>query len=167
LGLVVDREMLHTLGMWHRELFYLEQVSEFPLPVAVIGSVPEGFVQVSKNWVTPAQIKEGADRFQSELLRLAWNETYDPEGASEDELFRRIREGASPYGINHFKGLKTVRKMLRLSRRACWQWVFRRTNESVFGRCNMSYGRRVWINQDMLGGCSRHVEFSRGVSVTK
>jgi hypothetical protein len=163
LGLSVDREMLHSLGMWHRELFYLEQPVERPLPVLVSGGVPEGFVQVQASKIGPDLARQGEDRFKSALLHLAWTEPYDPKNFNDDAIFRRIREGASPYGINHFKGIGKVRRMLRCSRRTLWKWVYLRCNESLFGRERSQRGKCVWVSQDMLCSIRQYVNFVKPV----
>jgi len=155
----LDQEMLRSLGLWHRELYYLEQVVERPLPSLVKGGVPDGFVQVSRHRISSSDASEGKSRFQAALISYAWNEPYDPSAFTEDQLFRAIREGCSPYGINHFGRLQIVRRMLRLSRRQMWQWVFIRANESCFGRIRPQFGKRVWVHEDMLASLTQHVDF--------
>jgi hypothetical protein len=165
LGLSLDRHMLQRVGLWHRELYYLEQDLEPPLPVMRTGGVPEGFVQVSKHRVSPDMVREGESRFGAALVHSNWHDPYDPKESDVDELMRAIREGCSPYGINHFKGLAKVRRMLRLSRSQCWQWCNIRRNASVFGRVRMQKEKRVWVALDMLEGLSVHIEFVKALSV--
>lgn len=163
LGLCADREMLHCLGMWHRELFYLEPVIERPLPSLVKGGVPDGYVQVNKSWLSPEMLTEATTRFYSALTSFAWTEPYDPKTQDDDALFAAIREGCSPYGINHFTRLHVVRRMLRLTRREMWQWVYIRRNESVFGRVRPEKAKRVWVHEDMLGSLRQHVFFVKPI----
>jgi hypothetical protein len=163
LELVVDREMLHSVGLWHRELFYLEQDQEPALPLFVKGGVPDGFVQVSSNRVSPDMVVEGRNRFNRAQYVRAWDEFYYREEYDEDAMFRAIREGCSPYGINHFRGLARIRRMLRLSRRQLWIWVYIRKNDRFFGRRRWEKGSLVWVHEDMLCNLRQHVDFVKSV----
>jgi hypothetical protein len=155
--------MLHRLGLWHRELFYLENDVESPLPRLVDGKAPDGFVKVSKHLVAAEVARENSSRFKRALTDLAWSEPYDCRSKDEDSLFVAIREGCSPYGINHFKGLKVVRGMLRLTRKALWQWVYIRKNASVFGRVRPEKKERVWLHEDSVDLVSRRVVFCKAI----
>jgi hypothetical protein len=158
LGLDLDEGDLRSIGLWNRELFYLEQDREVPLPRMASGGVPKGFVKVSAHRVSPEMVKEGEDRFNSALLHYNWNEPYDREEYSEDQAFRMIREGCSPYGINHFN-VKVIRKMLRLTRSQLWKWVYLRSNRDVFYRSRGEKKKEVWVHEDMLATLKQHVEF--------
>jgi len=163
LEMKVDQGLLRRRGLWHRELYYLEQDVEQPLPLLEKGGVPEGFVQVSASRVSVDMATEGRNRFNAALYAQCWNEPYDPKSSSEDVRLAAVREGCSPYGINHIKGLAKIRQMLRLSRNKLWKWVFLRSNESVFGRVRWSRPKRVWVSLDMLSGLRQHVDFVKAI----
>jgi len=155
LGLAVDREMLHASGMWHRELFYLEQAVERPLPYVSSDTViPSGWVQVSNSWLSPESVIEWKRRWADECVEHAWHGNFSPCDVSEDTLLGRIREGQSPYGLGTLMSRK-VRGMLRMSRSAAWRWVNLRRNESVFGRVRWKKGGGVWVRVDLLASRSQ------------
>lgn len=150
LGLAVDREMLHITGMWHRELFYLEQVVEKPLPFISSNTViPVGWVQISANWLPLEDIKEWQRKWSDACVEWSWHGSFSPCDVSEDTLIALIRRGCSPYGLGTLMSAK-VRGMLRLSRNKAWRWVNQRRNESVFGRVRWKRGRGVWVDLDLL-----------------
>jgi hypothetical protein len=132
LGLAVDEGMLRDGKLWHRELFYLEQIEEPILP-AQSGSVPPG-------WHAESTWKFSVDE------RRAWEALY--RGAVDDHRWHgviplvtddtemeSIRQGCVPYGLP--PGRK-YRRMLGLSRSSAWNWFCRRRNASVFGRVRFS-----------------------------
>jgi len=148
LGLAVDREMLHAVGMWHRELFYCEQAVEKPLPfISKNMVIPEGWVQVSRNWISDTKFWQ--DMWTDACVSHAWHADFSPEDVSEDTAVARIRQGCSPYGLGTLMSIK-VRGMLGLTRSAAWRWVNQRRNESVFGRTRWSKGKGVWVRVDLL-----------------
>jgi len=158
LGLAADREMLQAVGLWHRELFYCEQVTERPLPfVSSTTVIPKGWIQVSKNWLSSEAVEDWQRRWADACVDHAWNGSMKPCDVSEDTFVGLIREGCSPYGIGTLMSAK-VRGMLRLSRNAAWKWVNLRRNESVFGRTRWKKGDRVWVEADLLESRSQ-VEF--------
>jgi len=158
LGLVVDREMLQVNNLWQRELFYLEQVMERPLPC--LNSelvVPDGWKQVSSSWMSSEMIEDWKKKWSTAVVDHAWLNPYNPSDFTEDALMHRVREGCSPFGLGTLIGAK-VRRMLKLSRAAAWKWVFMRLNPSFFGRVQREKGKRVWVEVDLLAPRSQ-VEF--------
>jgi len=151
MGLAVDREMLQSIpGLWHRELFYLEQVVERPLPYLSKDTViPDGWRQVSASWLSLEEVKEWAREWSRATVEHAWFGSFSPCEVSEDALMAAVRLGCSPYGLGTLISLK-VRSMLRMSRNAAWKWVNQRRNESVFGRVRWKKGRGVWVRVDLL-----------------
>jgi hypothetical protein len=162
LGLSVDQGILRSQGLWHRELFYLEQAVEPPLPCLVKGGVPDGFVQVSKHHIPPDTVREQEALFQERLVSWAWSEPFDPDRYDDDSVLQRIREGCSPYGL---AGLNTriPRRMLKLSRKDMWHWIYSRTNTSVFGRVGFSKEKRVWVSEDLLRNFKWQVQFVKPI----
>lgn len=155
LGLAVDREMLSAVGLWHRELFYCEQVVEKPLPFISSDTViPEGWVQVSASWLLPEQVTEWQRKWSEACVDHAWHGSFSPSDVSEDTLIGLIRRGCSPYGLGTLMSAK-VRGMLRLSRNQAWRWVNHRRNSSVFGRIRWKRGRGVWVELNLLASRSQ------------
>jgi hypothetical protein len=151
LGLAASRKMLHDLGLWHRELYYLEQVVERPVPSLSKGEIPEGWRQL------PLHLVPDREYWQSEwswaCVEHAWVADLDNEEFSEASQMRSLIEGCPPYGLGSLIGLK-VRRMLKMSRSQVWKWVFRRQNESVFGRVMRDRGKGVWVKVDQVASRS-------------
>jgi hypothetical protein len=151
LGMAVDQEMLRAVGLWHRELFYLEHPVERLLPYnpRVGGPVPDGWVQVSASWLSPESVKEWRTRWGDACVQHAWNGNLSPCEVSEDTIIAKIREGCTPYGLGTLMSQR-VRRMMRMSRNQAWRWVNLRRNESVFGRVRWGKGKGVWVRVDLL-----------------
>lgn len=133
LGLAVGREVLHAVGLWNRELFYLEQVEEPPLPRLAAGELPPGWRQVPRHLV-PLDVRLRVEvEWSAECVWWAWVSAFDPSTLSSPERLTRIMSRCSPYGLGSLASTR-VRSMLGLSRRELWRWVNLRRNESVFGR---------------------------------
>jgi len=148
LQLAVDEGMLRDLGLWQRELFYLEQVDEPLLPVATPG-LPPGWRQVGSSWMDQSTIDEWKRRWASACVDHSWTSPVALNELSEDSLMSRIRAGCSPFGLGSLIGAR-VRRMLGLSRVLAWKWVFARQNSSVFGRVRRNRGEKVWVEVDLL-----------------
>jgi hypothetical protein len=72
LGLAVDEGMLRAVGLWHRELFYLEQVKE-PLVPCLEPGLPSGWAQVSSSWFdSPDAIKFWERKWAEACVAHAW-----------------------------------------------------------------------------------------------
>jgi len=164
LGLAADEEMLRSSGLWHRELFYLEQVKERDLPVLEPG-LPRGWRQVSSSWMSDEYISYWEGAWRTACVDHAWTAKPDFNEFSEDVKMARIREGVSPYGLGSLISTRTRRligswkrddsgRMVKvadvLPRSQAWKWVNLRSNSSVFGRVKFSRGRRVWVEVDLL-----------------
>lgn len=149
-GLAVDRGMLHDVGMWHRELFYLEQVDEPRLPLLDKGGLPKGWAQIPRSWFASRdEIDDWERQWMAECVWHAWFGQFQPSDFSEDNYLASVREGCLPYGLGSL-GSARVRRMLGLTRRAMWDWVNRRRNESVFGLVRRDRGKGVWVSVDRL-----------------
>jgi hypothetical protein len=169
MGISVGRAELQSLGLWHRELFYLEQVEERPLPPYSVSAMqcndmPDGFVKCSPHWYDPDRIKESAISFRAEMVCNAWERDVLPNRDAEEKWRAEALWGCSPWSLAEFLSPK-VRKMLRLSRASAWRWFNLRHNDSVFGRVKFSRGKGVWIDvrerQSLRGVC---VEGAEGVA---
>jgi hypothetical protein len=161
LGLAVDEELIKDTGLWYRELFYLEQVEERPLPV--VGTpLPPGWKQVSSSWMSSDMIEEWGRRWSDACVYHAWTANYNPKTVSDDVSMDKIRMGCLPYGLGTLISAK-VRRMLKMSRSAVWKWVNLRRNPSVFGRVKRNLGSRVWVEVDLLATRTQ-VEFLASAS---
>jgi hypothetical protein len=149
MGLDVDQGMLRASGLWHRELYYLEQVIERPLPTLVSGGIPEGFVRSSSYWLPKEVVSRERSKFFERLISMAWNDPYDIRTIDEGFILNEIRNGCAPYGLQHLIN-KRVSRMLRLSISKSWKWIYQRSNPSVFGRVAFSRGGSVWVSEDVL-----------------
>nr|WAK77888.1 MAG: RNA-dependent RNA polymerase [Botourmiaviridae sp.] len=160
LGLSVGRATLHDLGLWHRELYYLEQVVERPVPSLTKGALPEGWHRLSEN-VVPIEDRDYWDaEWQWACVEHAWCADFEPSEFADETSYLKIIEGCPPYGLGSLIGSR-VRKMLKMSRSRVWKWVYRRQNESVFGRISWNRGKGVWVKVDQLTSSSlvAHVKF--------
>jgi hypothetical protein len=157
LELAVTRKMLHDLGMWHRELYYLEQVVERKVPPLKKTELPAGWIQLPRNVMS----QEDIDFWQSEwswaCTEYAWTGDFRPQGMKDPDNYRVVNsfgasgiiDGCPPYGLGSLIGPR-VRKMLKMSRSQIWRWVFKRQNEGVFGRVHWGRGKGVWVLVDQL-----------------
>jgi hypothetical protein len=166
LGLAVDRKLLHSSGMWHRELFYLEQVEERPIPQFARGELPKGWARVSRSCVSLEDRKYWEREWGWACVSHAWCSSFDPSDFTEQAILDYIRDGCSPYGLGVLAGSR-VRRMLGLTRSQLWAWVYRRSNESVFGRVRWSRGEGVWVEVDQLASRSLVFVKARSCGVTR
>jgi len=160
LGLAVGEGCLRSLGLWHRELFYCEQIEEPPLPVFKHGPLPEGWEQVSSHWFSPEDQVDWKRRWSDACIDFAWSS--DPRATSfysEDTKMSMIRDFVSPYGLGSLISSR-VRRMLKMSRSQTWRWVNLRRNSSVFGRVRRDKGSRMWVERDLLAARTQ-VDFVR------
>jgi len=148
LGINVDEEVIKDVGLWYRELFYLEQVEERNLPV-VSTPLPPGWKQVSSSWMSHDVCEEWKRRWSDACVEHAWTSNYDPNSISEDVSMDKIRLGCTPYGLGTLISPR-VRRMLKMTRSQVWKWVNLRRNPSVFGRVKRDLGSRVWVEVDLL-----------------
>jgi len=148
LGLAADEVMLKACHLWHRELFYLEQVKEPTLPCVEAG-LPRGWKQVSAAWMSREAVLRWERLWASECVDFAWVHQPSLDESSEDTKMRKIREGVPPYGLGNLIAPR-VRRILRMTRSQVWRWVNQRRNSSVFGRVRPSQGRRVWVEVSLL-----------------
>jgi hypothetical protein len=163
LGLAVDEGMLRSVGLWYRELFYLEQVDEPPLPV-LDTPVPSGWKRVPRHLVPDQDKWEQA--WIDACIDHAWHGSFSPSSVEEDSKMEEIRRGRTPYGLGTLASAK-VRRMLgcrsclerkregrpgpcSFSRAATWRWVNLRRNSSLFGRVRRARGRMIWVEADLL-----------------
>nr|WAK77818.1 MAG: RNA-dependent RNA polymerase [Botourmiaviridae sp.] len=149
LGLAVDRNMLHSLGLWHRELYYLEQVVEKPVPQMLKGAIPSGWRCFSEHIVPVEDRQYWSQEWSWACVEHAWVADFDRAEFTEVEKMRQMTDGCPPYGLGSLIGPK-VRRMLKMTRSKIWKWVYRRQNESVFGRVQRSRGKGVWLKVDQL-----------------
>jgi hypothetical protein len=161
LGLAVERSTLHAVGLWHRELFYLEQVEEKPVPMVARGELPSGFAQVSKSWIPKSDLRAIEDEWSWACTEHAWFSDFTASAFSDKSMIDLIREGCSPYGLGCLASAR-VRRMLKLSRSALWRWIYARSNESVFGRVRPQKAERVFVNVDRLSEYTPVIQFTRG-----
>jgi hypothetical protein len=144
----VGRGVLEGLDLWHRELFYLEQDSERPLPSSSYASmrandVPVGFSRVSPHWYPKQDIKDWSRQFNAETVVNAWEKPILSDSDAEEKWWREHDQGCSPWTLSGWKQ-PLLRKMLRLTRFQMFKWLVCRRNESVFGRVSFKRGVGVW-----------------------
>jgi len=155
LGLDVDRRTLHATGMWFRELFYLEQIDEAPIPCLKPGIPVVGWKRVSRSWFSSQdEIQEWDGRWGAACVYHAWFSDLESSTLSEDFRMTRLREGCTPYGINTMNVPKILR-MIKISRREMWLWINRRRCEHYFGKVRFRKGEGVWIEMDLIGARNR------------
>jgi len=148
LGLKVDEGVLRGLDLWHRELFYLEQDTERPLPSksfseTVCNDTPASWSRVSPHWYPEVQVKEWQKQFAAETICGAWENEVLKNAEAEAQWWRSHDEGCSPWSLSGVRTPKMLR-MLKLTRSGFWRWYTCRRNRSVFGRCAFQRGRGVW-----------------------
>jgi len=151
LGIDVGRGELQGLNLWHRELFYLEQVQERPLPCISFSSmqcndIPDGFVKRSPHWFSSERIKADAISFRSEMVENAWVKPVLTRSDADEEWRRQSLWGCSPWSLREFFSPR-MRVMLKLTRASAWRWFNLRRNDTVFGRVSFKRGVGVWIDE--------------------
>ncbi|QGY72548.1 RNA dependent RNA polymerase [Plasmopara viticola lesion associated ourmia-like virus 18] len=148
LGLKVDEGVLRGTDLWHRELYYLEQDNELPLPSRSFSEVrcndiPKSWTRVSPHWYPADQVKEWGRQFAAETIQNAWENDVLLAEDAEKEWWTAHDMGCSPYSLSGL-GNRIMRSMLRLTKPQLWRWYTQRRNKSVFGRVNFSRGKGVW-----------------------
>jgi hypothetical protein len=154
---------LQGLGLWHRELYYLEQVIEQPLPSVSFSQMrcndlPHGFVRVSPSggrfqnnscqlgasWYSSEYLRQEAIAFRSEMIECAWTRDVLTEEDAEKKWKEACLQGCSPWSLSEFLSPR-ARRLLKLSRAQAWRWFNLRRNESVFGRVRFVRGKGCWV----------------------
>jgi hypothetical protein len=143
----VTREELESVGLWFRELFYLEQIDERPLPAfsfseVKAGAIPEGWVQVNPRFVEPEVVRGWEFRLSFELVRRAWTEPVLSDSFAERRWMDACNSGTSVWGV--FTCSRPVWKMMGLSRRSLWKLAYLRRNNALWGRRLFTTGKGVW-----------------------
>lgn len=161
MGCKVGRGMLHDVGLWHRELFYLEQVEERPLPVLKDGGIPAGFKSVPEATLGPDELARARLLWGEACVDHAWTASFSLSELSSEDKLRRLFLGTSPYGISSVLS-PIVKRMLNLTRSKAWKWVYSRENESVFGRVRMSRSKGVFVPVDAPEFSRRVIFFKAG-----
>jgi len=166
LGMLVDRKLLHDVGLWHRELYYLGQITERPIPPLAAGELPDGWIMVGKSLIPDGDIEWWEREWQWSCTEHAWLSNFQLSELCEASKYQRIIEGCPPYGLGSLIGSR-VRKMLKMTRSKVWKWVYSRADESVFGRLHRDRGSGVWVKVDQLASRSlvKHVNFLLGSGV--
>lgn len=145
----VSEGVLRASGLWKRELFYLEQVEERPIPAMSFSrlkcnDIPEGWRQVSPHW-HPTEVVRGWEfRLGIEMYRNAWSRSVISDSEAEEKWMNKLDEGCSTWGLKGSRD-SLLARMLKLSRRAFWRWRCTTGNPSFFGRCLFSRGKGVWM----------------------
>jgi hypothetical protein len=145
LGMKLSRDELQSSGLWYRELFYLEQVEEPPLPFGTFAQyrtndVPKGWSRVSPHWYPESMVLGWAHRFSFETVRNAWTEPVINDSLAEKRWMDECDRGCSTWGLSSFVN-PLMRRLTKLSRKGLWRWVCLRRNESVFGRVRFERGK--------------------------
>lgn len=141
MGIKVTEGELRGSGLWHRELFYLEQINELPLPIWSYSQIrsndcPQGWSRVSAHWY-PKQVVSGwRHRFFFEVVKLAWSNPVLSDSAAKERWMNECKSGCSEWGKSRLSPLQ--RSLLGLSGRHAWRYLFIRDNASVFGRSAFS-----------------------------
>jgi len=144
----VEQEVRDS-GLWHRELYYLEQVEE-PLIPSLDGRVPvQGWRQVPKAWLAKESHKSWEQLWAAACVYHAWFSDFTLSSFSEDTKMSKIREGVPPYGLGSLISSR-VRVMLRMTRSQIWKWVNLRRNASVFGRVRGMKSQMIWVEVNEL-----------------
>jgi len=156
LGLAVGAETLKSLGLWYRELFYLEQVEERPIPAEcqLDGSLPEGWSMVGSAWFSREERERWKRDWISACVDHAWTMQVNRNTTSVDTVMDRIRHGCSPYGLGSIISPR-VRRMVGMTRSQVWKWVNLRRNSAIFGRVGRVRGQRMWVEVDALAKRTR------------
>lgn len=147
LGMKVSEETLRRCGLWHRELFYLENETEPPLPTMSFSQLkcndlPGGWVRASAHWHPREVVRGWSYRLSHEMVKSAWTRSPINDSEAEEKWMRALDEGVSPWGLPSFG--KDMGRLLRMSRRQLWRWRVLRGNSDLFGRVRFSKGKGVW-----------------------
>jgi hypothetical protein len=104
---------------------------------------------LSENWV-PKDDRNFWDReWQWACTEHAWLADFQLSEVSSQAVFLQIIEGCPSYGLGSLMAPR-VRKMLKMTRSQVWKWIYKRANESVFGRIQRDRGKGVWVKVDQL-----------------
>jgi hypothetical protein len=146
MGMNVRRVELESAGLWFRELFYLEQVQEPPLPFFSFsemrgGAIPEGWTRVSPRFVEPEVVRGWKFRLAAEFVRGAWEKPVVSDRDAEKRWMSACDNGVSRWGV--FTSKAPLARMLRLSRRDFWKFVYLRRDDRVWGRRSFTIGKGV------------------------
>lgn len=146
MGMKVTEGELRDSGLWSRELYYLEQVVEPPLPIWSYSQIrsndcPQGWSRVSPHWYPKEVVKGWRYRFFFETVRLAWTNPVVTDSAAKKKWMNECMGGCSAWGESRLSALQ--RSLLGLSGRGAWRYLFIRDRRDVFGRCSFSRGRGV------------------------
>jgi len=147
MGMKVSEEVLRASGLWNRELFYLENEVEPPLPAISFSqlkcnNLPPGWTKVSPHWYNSEVVRGWKFRHVHEMVQRAWTDPVLTDSEAEVKWMQRLDEGVSPWGLKYCGTFKV--SLLRMSRRQFWRWRCIRVNRSVFGRHRFSRGQGVW-----------------------
>jgi len=159
LEMAVDEETLKSVGLWNRELFYLEQVEEPLLPVCD-RPLPTGWAQVGSSWFSEEDKRYWKREWATACVDHAWTCPVSPDASSEDTKMALIRHGVPPYGLGSLINIRVRRMLGGVSRSKLWKWVNLRRNSAVFGRVRRDRGQRMWVLVDSLASRTR-VDFVR------
>jgi len=144
MGMSVSEGMLRDCGLWNRELFYLEQDSERPLPSFSYSQyktndIPSGWTRVSPHWY-PREVLRGWEFRLSHLtVRNAWERPVLTDSFAKERWMADCDAGCSTWGLSNFVNTRML-KLTGLSRRGLWRWVCLRRNRDVFGRVRFGKG---------------------------
>jgi hypothetical protein len=163
LGIKVGREVLEAVGLWHRELFYLEAVDEPPLPFGSFSQyrtndLPTGWTRVSPRWYPSAVVDGWSRRFTHLTIANAWSRPVLSDSCAEKRWMAECDVGCSPWGLSSWV-CPRMRKLLKLSRKQLWRYVCLRRNHSVFGRCGFERGKGC-VRPDVVDAVSNVEEKS-------
>lgn len=162
MGMKVGEGELRASGLWHREIYYLEQGSEPPLPTCSYAQIksndiPKGWTRVSPRWYSKSVLRGWRDRLLVETVKLAWTNPVMTDSAAKEEWMGKCMSGCSEWRVGRWMTVK-CRKLIGLSRSAAWRYFSIRENRSVFGRCQFSRGRGVLKPDSPPGGLSHAFE---------
>ncbi|QGY72546.1 RNA dependent RNA polymerase [Plasmopara viticola lesion associated ourmia-like virus 16] len=144
----VGRGVLEGLDLWHRELYYLEQDSERPLPSSSYASMrandlPTGYSRVSPHWYPKQDIQEWSRQFSAETVVNAWEKPVLSDSDAEEKWWREHDQGCPSWTLSGWNQT-LLRRMMKLTRAQMWRWLVCRRNASVFGRLSFKRGCGVW-----------------------
>nr|WPR16789.1 MAG: RNA-dependent RNA polymerase [Lwood associated botourmia-like virus 3] len=147
MGMSVSEWDLKDCGLWHRELFYLEQVQEPPMPFwsfAAIKSnnLPTGWTRVSPYRHNAEVVRGWQFRLSHEITKLAWSQPVVTDSLAKKRWMDECDAGCSQWGLAGF-ATRRMCKLVKMTRRKIWRWICLRTNSSVFGRCRFNKGQSV------------------------
>jgi len=145
LGLSVKEGTLRRCKLWARELFYLKNDSEPPLPYNMelmrVG-LPDGYKQVSRHSVSDFDREIGQALFNAEMIDRAWTKPVVRQNV-EGEWLAKLHQGVSPWDLCTLVKPKML-NLLKLTRRQAREWLFA-GDSSLFGRQRFTRGKGVWV----------------------